>query len=394
MKWFGAIPSALAFVVLLTSVPWIGSRGAFDIQHLAQLIVVSLVVIVLARDERHVPLKVMVGALVAVAPTVFILTQSPWRDVNVANILTGLWSADGVLYQSPLLWLGLVGLVGMRRERPTLALVCCVAVVCGIASLSLITETPSVGLQSAAWIPFLLPGMAWSFMRIQDLATRKPAWVITGVGLLMTLWNLLFMEQYRTRLIPSDDTVSFPQVTANSAALLSHNVGTPAAWPANWIFAMRLAGPMDQWDAVASRRLFSDPTAAISIIELGDDATPFAPDLPLLMEGFGQRRTCGQGWCRDLDGAGRILLPIQNAGQKDFIINVRARGSANLTLSMEDAPGSTVALSDELVDATLRVPGRVLRPGLNVLSLRTADGGRATIDRLTLTRDLPIASAR
>ena len=56
-----------------------------------------------------------------------------------------------------------------------------------------------------------------------------------GAGLV--LWNGLLMEQYRRGVIPRDDTVSFARVAENSADLLASAVGSPVAWPANWIFA-------------------------------------------------------------------------------------------------------------------------------------------------------------
>jgi hypothetical protein len=244
------------------------------------------------------------------------------------------------------------------------------------------------------WVPFLLPGLARCFEKARAFATRRPERVLVAAGGLLVLWNILFMEQYRRRLLPSDDTVSFAQVTSNSAGLLSHAVGTPFAWPANWIFASRFHAPLDRWDAVADRSLFASATSNTAIIEVGDDASAFAPDLPLLLEGFGTRRTCEQGWCRDVEGEGRALLPIQNPGTGDFVIRLRVRGRGALRVSLNEAATSVSEMTDTLSDILLRVPSGTVRSPMNVLSLSAAQGGRATLDRLTLERDLGTGSAR
>jgi hypothetical protein len=202
------------------------------------------------------------------------------------------------------------------------------------------------------------------------------------------------MEQYRRRLLPSDDTVSFAQVTSNSASLLARFAGTPLAWPANWIFAWRFDAPSDRWDAIADRQLFANAKATATSIELGDDASVFAPDAALLLEGFGDRRTCERGWCRDLDGAGRLLLPLPDVGPGDLVIRLRSRGQGALKMSLNGGATSVSEMSESLSDLVLRVPAKLADPGINVLSLSVVGGGRVTIDRLTLQRDPATGSAR
>jgi hypothetical protein len=170
-------------------------------------------------------------------------------------------------------------------------------------------------------------------------------------------------------------------------------MGTPNAWPANWLFARRFHAPSDAWDGIAGRRLFARASSASATIEVGDDATVFAPDKAVMLEGFRARRTCGQGWCRDVDGTARILLPIQNAGRNSFVIAVRVRGEGPLSLSM-DGRSTHAELSPELTDAVLRIPAQFIEAGIHVLSLSVSKDGRATVDRITLTRDLGAESAR
>jgi hypothetical protein len=140
--------------------------------------------------------------------------------------------------------------------------------------------------------------------------------------------------------------------------------------------------------------LFANEKAVTATIEIGDDASVFAPDVPLLLEGFGTRRTCAQGWCRDLDGTGRLLLPLAGVGRGDFTIRLHARGRGVLSLSLNGVSTSAAEMTESLSDVTLRAPARTVRSGINILSLAVADGGRATLDRLTLERDPGNGSAR
>ena len=114
-----------------------------------------------------------------------------------------------LLETAPLLWAGFLGLISLRHEKPELVRLALASIVPGGLSLLLSTDPPDVWTRSLTWAPFLLPGMAQCFERARAFATRRPERVLAGAGALLVLWNILFMEQYRRRLLPSDDTVSF-----------------------------------------------------------------------------------------------------------------------------------------------------------------------------------------
>ena len=347
----------------------------------------------LAAGRAPFRLRLAMAALIGIAPTAVAILRASWWNVSLDNLLTALLGAHGLLYGAPLLWFGFLGLIGLRHEAPGLTRLAVAAVLPGTLGLLVSTDGLDARVRMMAWAPFLLPGLAHGFGKLRGFASRRPERVLAAAGGLLVLWNVLFMEQYRRRLLPSDDTVSFAHVTSNSAGLLSRAVGTPFAWPANWIFAKRLQVPPDRWDAIAGRRLF-DTSAATATIELGDDASIFAPDTPLLLEGFGERRTCEQGWCRDLDGQGRLLLPLEDGWRGDLTLRLRARGRGALNLSLNETSTSVAELSETLSDVSLHVPGRSVRAGVNVLSLSVVGGGRATIDRITLERGPSTSSAR
>jgi hypothetical protein len=346
----------------------------------------------LASSRLPIALRMAIAVGLAIGPTAVEFLRASWWNLSLDNLLVALFGAHGLLYGAPLLWAGFLGLISLRREKPALVRLALAAIVPGTLGLLFSADPSDASTRIMTWAPFLLPGLAQCFARVRSFATRRPQRVLACAGGLMVLWNLLFMEQYRRRLLPSDDTVSFAEVTSNSAGLLSRTVGTPFAWPANWIFAWRFHAPADRWDAIADRRLFASPSTAVATIEFGDDRSAFAPDLPLLLEGFGDRRTCEHGWCRDLDGEGRLLLPLREV-RGDLTLLVRARGQGALRLSLNGATTST-DLAESLSDVPLRVPGRLVSPGVNILSLSVEGGGKATLDRLTLERDLASGSAR
>jgi len=86
--------------------------------------------------------------------------------------------------------------------------------------------------------------------------------------------------------------------------------------------------------------------------------------------------------------------PVFRAGATG--IDVDTHGDA-FFCAFPIAPGALAAaaeMTEALSEITLRVPGRFVRAGVNVLSLAVAGGGRATLDRLTLERAPSTGSAR
>jgi len=386
--------AVLAALAMVLSLPFSDPSSATTLSRVLLFAAAMIISSWLVTSRAPMAVRLSLASVLAIGPTVLQWLRASWWDVSPNHILVALFGAHGLLYGAPLLWAGLFGLISLAREKPELFRLAAAAIVPGTLALAVAIDPSDGALRTLTFVPFLLPGLVHAFERAQSFATRRLERILAGACALLVVWNVLFMEQYRERLLPSDDTVSFSQVTSNSAALLSRAVGTPFAWPANWIFAWRFQAPPDRWDSVADRRLFTDSAAAVATIEIGDDASAFAPDVPLLLEGFSDRRTCERGWCRDLDGAGRLLLPLRDIGRGDLTIRVRARGEGSLLLSLNSTATSVTEMTDGLSMASLRVPARSLVAGINVLSLSVKGGGKATLDRITLERDPASGSAR
>lgn len=393
-SFYTAEVAFLSTLALLTSGALAGPKDASGPFSLMAFGASAAVFCWLATKPEPSLLRLGIAGALATGPTAAALIEASWWTLSPGNLLASLFGARGLFYGTPLLWAGFLGLVGLRGERSGLARLALFAIVPGTLALLFATDEAAVSSRTLTWLPFLAPGLAHSFERLRSFAARRPERVLAGAAGLLVVWNVLFMEQYRRRLLPSDDTVSFAQVTSNSAGLLSRSVGTPVAWPANWIFAWRFQAPAEKWDAIADRSLFANAKATTATIEFGEDSSLFAPEQALLLEGFGARRTCERGWCRDLDGGGRLLLPLREPGHGDLVIRLRARGQGALSLSLNRANTSVGELENALADMTLRVPSGALAVGINVLSFAVSAGGRATLDRLTLERALASGSAR
>jgi len=385
---FDAAVSFWATLALMTSGVFFNPSRTLDWPNLVLFGGSCLAFSVLAAKPSPAPAQLFLAAALALGPTAFEAARAPGWAAGPHHLLVALFGPDGLLYGAPLLWAGYLGLLGPRVETRGMRRLALAALVPGTLALFVEMETAHASTRAITWLPFLLPGLAHCFSKAREMAARHPERAIAAAGGLLILWNALFMEQYRRRQLPSDDTVSFARVTSNSAALLSRFVGTPAAWPANWIFASRFDTTADRWDAVAGHDLFADPRSSTATIEIGDDPTLFSKDAALLLEGFGDRRTCERGWCRDVDGAGRILIPVKSAGRGDFVIRIRLRGQGTIRISLNGAATTVSEMTEALGEVRLSVPARAVPAGIHVLSL-TVDGGfRATLDRLTLERGL------
>jgi hypothetical protein len=372
--------SIIAAAAVLTSLSFggIDERPALS---LVWLVVGSVLAMRLTQAPERVWPHAGIGFAVVLIVTFAGSASSDRLGPNVFLLGSSLFGSSGLLYNAPLLWLGFAGLLALRRERPKIATVSGAVVLAGFLTQFFGTHDGAPRFTSMIWIAFLVPGIAKACERLRGFALRSADDVVACCAVLVVLWNALFMEQYRRRFLPSDETVSFSRVTANNAALLSQFVGTPVAWPANWVAAKALDIPLQTWDAVSGRDLFRDATSRTATIEFGDDPSILAPDKALMLEGFRARRTCGSGWCRDLDERGRIVLPLRNAGAGPVTLTIRVRGEGTLRVSLNDTTTRVQDVGEGFVDFTL---SSRLEPGLHVVSLQT--NGRATIDRITLAR--------
>jgi hypothetical protein len=323
-------------------------------------------------DERPLPIAPRTLWLVAGAATVAVIFA---RGAGPGDVLDGLFSSwGGLLFWSPVLWLGFLG-IPRAGSGPRDALGPILLVTAVLAALT--TDAgPYRGARFAPVLPLLALGLARALYALREFARRHPLVpVAMGIAALVA-WNFLLMGQYRDGGIPRDDTVAFPRVARNAAATVSSTIGSPPAWPANWIFAARHDVSPARYDLLAGVDLY----AAGSSVDLGGvvDIGHLPTDGALLGRGWGVRHPCGAGACREILGAAELLAPI--AEPRDVDVRLVASGTGTLTVTVNGVAVLAAPLADG--EHFVRLPRARLRRGMNAIVLTVNPGGRALVDRI------------
>jgi len=293
-------------------------------------------------------------------------------------------SRHGLLYWTPALWAGLLGLVGLlRRDRRA-----------GAAAVVLLLVMGWVNAAAGDWwgggsfsnrrfdsvLPLLLLGLALFLAWLERALRRRPGLVLATGALALVVWNALFMQIYRAGAIPRDDTVSFVRVSELIADALSDDTGTPLAWPANWIFAARYELPAARYDLMVGKYLFHRQNNLDGHIAMGADAV----DPALLGEGWGPQRPCQGLVCREVRGRARVFAPLYDASALEM--SVRAAGSGTLEVAFNRYPLARLPLEATLAEHRLRIPRALVRRELNEIAFAVDPTDHAVVERLRFER--------
>jgi len=293
-------------------------------------------------------------------------------------------SRHGLLFWTPVLWAGFLGYVLLfRRDRRTaLALALPLALMTWVNACS--GDWWAGGSFSNrrfdSVLPLLALGLALVVRALTAAAARRPGMVLASGFLVLSAWNLLFMQLYRENRIPRDDTVAFPRVVENGADILASVVGSPPAWPANWLFALEHDLPPQKYDLMVGKYLFYRQENLAGVIDIGDDRA----DPALLGEGFSPRVRCEAAVCRLVQGRARLFAPLDVP--EDLDVTVRASGSGSLGVAVNGRSVAELPLGPSLADLRFRVGAPLLRRELNELALGVSPGGAAAVDLVRFER--------
>jgi hypothetical protein len=307
------------------------------------------------------------------------LTTGSWEP-----LLTLFGSRQGLLYLTPALWLGVFGLVRHARragEEAWPAAAALAAMTAAHAACRTAAGGPCPREEMAPALALLALPMAEALCALRDLSRRAPAAPLWAAGLLLVCRNLLFMQQYADDMIPRDFPLSFSEVARNNASLVARAVGSPLAWPANWLFARTYDTPPDRFDDAAGKALPRGPdgTATLDVGRMDLDAA-------LLLEGWSVRHPCGASVCRAVESQARVLLPIET--EEPVALTVRASGAGQMSVAPLDPGRAAPAalLAAEAGDLCFSAePGRGLRAfRLTVGPATSAPSARALVDSITV----------
>jgi hypothetical protein len=291
-------------------------------------------------------------------------------------------SRHGLLWWTPILWLGFLGLLPLARRRPALARPL-------LLPVALMTY---VNMCSGDWwaggsfsnrrfdslLPILALGLAASFEVARALVARRPAVVPLALAVTLGVAHVAVTEGVRER---ERAPVAFPDAAGAGAARVARTYGSPPSWPASWAFAARHRLPPGQYDLLVGRYLFYRQNNLRGRIELGG-----AGDEALRGEGWGASGSWRGREGRALSGRARILAPLDvpedlaldvhaSAGGSSVVVSVTVNGTAAGRFVAGGAWGTH----------RIALPRALWRRDLNDLVL---DSGGATvwIDALQFTR--------
>jgi hypothetical protein len=280
------------------------------------------------------------------------------------------------------LWLGYLGLLPLlgRRRASIWMMALCLGVITYV-NMS-VKEWWAAGSFSNrrfdAALPILAFGIAWCFERLSRFTSRRPVVVVGALLALFPLWNFLFMEQYKQHRIPIDDTVSFTQVTGNSAAILFDKVGYPFAWPLNWWFAWRYETSPSKYDLVYGRYFFFINRVPKEVMDLGAD------DGGLVGEGWSRPQFRAGRWVRVIRRKrARLFVPLERTERLRLIIHAAVRPEpVEVIVEVNEQEVGRITVTPGFEDYSLRGPVEFER-GVNTLVLRP----QFTVPRQVLLAD-------
>ena len=293
-------------------------------------------------------------------------------------------SRHGLLYWTPLLWGALLGYaLFLRRDART-----------GLTLLAPLLVMGYVNICSGDWwaggsfsnrrfdslLPILSLGLAHAVASLERAAARRPTAGLVAAGALLVLWNTLLMAQYRANRLPQDETVSFARITENGAAILSESVGTPLAWPANWVFAAEHKAPVAGFDLAVGKYLFYRQNNLGGVIDAGDPRA----DPALFGEGWSSARPCEDVLCRAVLGSARLFAPLDVPETLTLVLRVRGEGT--LRLAVNGTRVGALRLGERLGEQRITVPRERWHRELNELSFETDAPGAAWLDRIVFER--------
>jgi hypothetical protein len=303
-----------------------------------------------------------------------------WGSPQIEAVLFS--SRHGLLSWSPVLWLGLVGLLALTRKAPVLA----VSLLGALAAATYVNASvhdwwagASFGARRfdgalAAFGLGLAVLMEWLVPRV-----KRHALVLVSLALLpFVLWNVSLMELYSRGTIPFDGPLSFRQGLQDAVELVYRRTGYPFSWPAAWRMRSREGTPLATYDLAGARYLSNNVS-----IRMGDT------DALYLGTGWSLPKREAQVTVRQIaPGGGTVYVALRESAPYRLLIEGRSLGPVAVRFQERDL--GTVDLGATGGTAEVAIPRDVVVAGLNRLVLVPAAGESTFISRLSFVRQGPI----
>ena len=307
------------------------------------------------------------------------LATLPWTGGPIGggdfSIADALWSSrGGLLATSPVVYVGLIGLVVLWWTDGPLS----------AAGLGLVVVTAVLVTSRPAWwtgarpspaafvalTPYVVCGVAALIDASARWVARGPVLTAGAFASALVIWNVALVQVAHEGAYHLGEPASFGDVGAAQARVVHGWVGHPASAPANLVFAaVNGVGP-GAYDLLSPSRLLAGG-ATSGVIDLG------TADGPFVGEGWHGAEQDGGTSFRWATRAAFVDVPLDHVA--DLVVQVDARPylppkapPQQLTLIVNGVPYGPVTLTSGWHPAIVTVPRAAWRSGVNHLELRFA----------------------
>ena len=281
----------------------------------------------------------------------------------------------GLLSWSPIVFFGLLGVVGLARRAPALALG---LVISGFLSLYVNACVQdwwggaSFGSRRFdGLLPTVVLGLSVVLEWLVVMVRRHPWLSVTSVFLPLVVWNWLLMGIYFRGAIPPDGSHSWRTAASDGIELLYQRFGYPFSWPAAIVRRLRSDWALTTYDLRSSQVRFNNVD-----IRMGDTDGLFL----------------GRGW--SLPQRGRDLTwRVASSGNAELFVSLREKVPYRVEALLSSKEpvylhvnGYNVGLlvDNSVAPSTLLLSAARIREGINDFVLRSS--GQFRVARFKLLR--------
>lgn len=311
--------------------------------------------------------KSIYGAYLAVSPV------GPKIRLTEPQLLLTLFSSrNGLVAMSPIVYVGLLGLVMfVRRHRATgLPLV--------LSVLAMIWFNASVqdwwgsdgygGRRFDGILPIVVLGVAAALDTLRRWTAAQPQWVVGAAACALIAWNLTLMTAAQRGVVRLGEAIPFGPVSGAQARIWHEWIGHPFSYPVNAWFAIRNRVSPATYDLLGPALFLGDPLRPTGRIDIGND------DSLLMAEGWFPPERDGDTTFRWVSRDARVILPLARVAP--LTVQIRARAFSYpgappqlLTVHAGGTAFGPMALTPDWQDLTFDTPAATWTTGLNRVRL-------------------------
>jgi hypothetical protein len=371
LRWqnvlFALVPACDAAVAL-----WRGARAG-DRATVRQVLVGGALFTITASLTflpQMLAWKAIYGSYLAVSPV-----GPKIRLTNPQLVLTLFSSRNGLLAMTPLLYVGLLGLLGFTRKHMAIGVALCLAVATMIwFNASVQDWWGSDGFGGRRFdgiIPIATIGLAAALDIFRRWIAMHPQWIVGGIATLLVVWNLTLMTAAQRGVARLGEAIAFGEVSGAQAKVVHEWIGHPFSAPANLWFAWRNGVSPAAYDRLGPALFLGDPLQPTGRVDIGTD------DALVMGEGWFVAEQDGASSFRWATGDAHVLIPLARTAPLE--VQVRARAfhfpdapPQQLTVYIGEAPFGPFVVTPDWQVVTFETPAEVWRTGLNRVRLSFA----------------------